>query len=369
MRVRPALLALLLALPAAAQQPAPPLGWDPARTRVFAAGVLEWESQAFSGFPKKDRRDVELVDALKAAGVPADRVTYLQDAAATREALERELLKALEGTRPGELFVFYYTGHGSQGEGGDASFAPRDGDPERPGSLWPVASVVDAIDAKGKADRVLLIADCCYSGALAAAAAKPGRRAAYAVLASSLRTNVSTGNWTFTECLLAGLRGDGRCDGDGDGLVELDELAAFTEARMAFVEEQLACALASPAFPPDAALARVTAPKAHPRVGEALEVEWKQRWYRAEVLAVDGERVRVRYIGFSADWDEWVPPARCRPFAPPAFAPGTKVQVEWKKTWYPATVKEGRRGLHLVHYDRFSDIWDEWVPPARIRAR
>lgn len=364
-----ALLLLLVLAPSLLAQEAAPLGWEPERTWVFAAGVLRWQSKDFSGFPVEGRRDVELVAALERAGVPRSHITWLKDEECTRARLQEGLEASLARTRPGDLFVFYYTGHGSQDRQARASFAPHDADSGRPATLWPVPGIVDAIDAKGRADRNLLLADCCYSGALADAVGEGKRRAAYAVLASSLRTSVSTGNWTFTECLLAALRGERRLDGDGDGLVELDELGRYAEEEMAWAEEQLSCARVTGGFARDAALARVvtSAPPA-PRVGERLLVESEGEWWRAVVLEANAEQVRVHYVGWDAKYDEWVGPARVKPFAWPAARPkGQKVQVEWDGKWYPAVVLEERLGLHKVHYDGHEDAWDEWVSADRIR--
>ncbi len=46
------------------------------------------------------------------------------------------------------------------------------------------------------------------------------------------------------------------------------------------------------------------------------------------------------------------------------------VDVEWRGRWYPATVLEQRGGSHyLVHYDGYSEEWDEVVTAERIRLR
>ena len=62
--MRPAFVVALvlgLASPLAAQdRPAPRLGWDPAHTWVFAAGVIEFQN-GLTGYAQQGRRDVELV--------------------------------------------------------------------------------------------------------------------------------------------------------------------------------------------------------------------------------------------------------------------------------------------------------------------
>lgn len=49
--------------------------------------------------------------------------------------------------------------------------------------------------------------------------------------------------------------------------------------------------------------------------------------------------------------------------------PGDRVEVEWKGSWFPATILERRGDRWLIHYDRFGDEWDETVDRERIRAR
>src|SRR5262245_15053022 len=67
------------------------LDWNPEHTWVFAVGILEWEhSEIYASFPAamKNRRDAQLVAYFKDAGVPADQIKYLQDAAATKDHIE-----------------------------------------------------------------------------------------------------------------------------------------------------------------------------------------------------------------------------------------------------------------------------------------
>jgi hypothetical protein len=59
--------------------------------------------------------------------------------------------------------------------------------------------------------------------------------------------------------------------------------------------------------------------------GSAVEIEWRGGWYAGRVLQDDapeegGRRYLVRYDGYSETWDEWVGPDRLRP-APAADSP------------------------------------------------
>ena len=108
-------------------------------------------------------------------------------------------------------------------------------------------------------------------------------------------------------------------------------------------------------------------------VGDKAEVLWKGTWYPAKVTRVNEDQTRcfIRYTGYGSEWDEWVGQERIRikDTATSPFAVGDAVEVKWKSSWYPASVLETKNGKYKIHYDGYSDSWDEWVGPSRIRAR
>ena len=50
-------------------------------------------------------------------------------------------------------------------------------------------------------------------------------------------------------------------------------------------------------------------------------------------------------------------------------AEGDLVEVEWRGSWWPATLLERRGARWLVHYDGYGKDWDEVVVIERIRHR
>lgn len=329
--------------------------WRPEKTWVFAVGVLEWkDSTMWSPFPKENRRDAELVEEFRKRGVPAERIVFLKDAEATRERIEKSLTELLAKTATGDTLFLYYAGHGSKDDSGVTYFANYDAGKDLQATAWSVPSIFDALDKKFNGSMSILTADCCYSGALVQEAER--RKRPWACLTSSLASAASTANWTFTECLLAGLRGDPLVDANGDGAIEFDELAKYTYAEMVFVEEQLALSRAV-----ELQLAKAER-RAQPRVGERVEALHKDAWSKAKILQVDGERIKVRFLdGVEA----WV--GKVRAFKPHEYKVGTAVEVEWNGKWYPAKILDVREGLHWIRYDGYSDVWDEWVSSKRIR--
>jgi hypothetical protein len=108
---------------------------------------------------------------------------------------------------------------------------------------------------------------------------------------------------------------------------------------------------------------------------EALwEVEWRGVWYPARILNTNQGLYLVTYVGYGAQWDEWVERKRIRGAnrAPAVPANGQlslvrALEVEWNGSWYLAELLEYRDGLSRIHYSGFGKEWDEWVAPNRVR--
>ena len=105
-------------------------------------------------------------------------------------------------------------------------------------------------------------------------------------------------------------------------------------------------------------------------------VLWKGRWYPARVLAASGGRWFIKYDGFSARWNEWVRRSRIRPYGYVRprprphygyYAPGQRVHVLWRGRWYPARVLYVNGNRYRIRYIGYGSNWDQWVGPSRIR--
>lgn len=305
-----AALLLLTAMPLSAF--ARDIDWQPQRTWVFVVGILEWkDSETFDSFPKEERRDKELVSFFRGQGVPDSQIIYLQDKQATTRRIQNALAAMLSKTKEGDTLFFYYTGHGFKDDEGRAYFASYDaGDEGNPG--WAVNSIPATIERGFKGERAFLAADCCYSGSLADAVRRRRKgEISYAVFTSSTSDEVSTSNWTFTETLLAGLRGSAFVDTNGDGEITLSELGREIEGDMSFAEEQDAAYTLTGEFQQQTILADA-APKADQNVGARVEVRSEGDWYKARIINSARGRYRVHYYGYEDSYDEWISPGQIR---------------------------------------------------------
>lgn len=353
---------------------AEPLGWTPRKTFVFAVGILEWKRKdLWDSFPEAvpHRRDAQFVRHFREAGVPADQIVYLQDGAATKHEIQHRFQKLLDETDQGDLLVFYFAGHGYRNAAtGKTWFANYDA-ADKNNSGWSVASIFAAIDQHFSGNRVLLVADCCHSGALYdEVLARGGDDVGFCALTSSYSHNTSTGAWTFTDSLLKALRGRAHIDYDHDGDVDLNETARFVEGEMAFVEEQKSMFVARGKLSGDTVVAR-TVGTAKPQSGFHCEALSEGKWYKAEILEFDAasQQYHVHYCGYDATWDEWLPKAKVRGYQPREFTVGTRVEGRSEGKWYPAKVLRGWYGLHLLHYDGYDATWDEWLGPNDVKLR
>jgi hypothetical protein len=344
----------------------PSLGWQPERTWLFAVGTLQWKHpDYFPPFPQQNRRDAALVEFFRAQGVPAAQITYLHDSQATTRRIQQAFEAQLAQARVEDLLVLYYCGHGGRTDDAAAYFASYDTDCER-NLGWLVGSIPATIARCFGGARVLLLADCCYSGSLAEASAQQAGLGAHACLTSSLASELSTGNWTFTEGLLAGLRGHAFVDADGNNQITLEELAAQMIDSMAFAEQQIATFAVGGGF--DARMVVATArTRPNPQVGRRVEALSEGEWYPAQIVDADGTQLQVHYYGYEASDDEWVCSERIRAVAHTSYPAGTAVEVKWKRGWYPATVLDSHSGIHHIQYDGYGPEWNEWVAPKRIR--
>jgi hypothetical protein len=332
--------------------------WEPSKTWVFAVGVLAYpDGQAW---PDEGRQDAVMIDQLQTCGVPKEQVLFIKDKKATLKETQKSFVDFLTKAPSDATLWFYFAGHGDKNKSGTGQFCLYD-------ENWAIPSMLSSIERYFKGQRALLFADCCYSGSLGMEAMLRAGRVACGALASSLSSTLSTGAWTFTECLIAGLRGEIQVDADGDGQVNFLELGRYAEREMAMNDDQLSTFVATNGFNPDLVLMSGIK-REDPRIGEYVDAKSKDgKYYPGRIDKVDGTKFFIKWAGYTADKNEWVESTNTRAYAPKQHAPGTKVSIEWEGEWYPAQVLTARYGMHLIHYNDFEDVWDEWVAPSRLK--
>ena len=333
--------------------------WEPQKTWVFAVGVLLYpDGQAW---PEAGRRDAVMIEQLKACGVPEAQIVFIKDKGATLKAVQKSFSEFLAKTPADATLWFYFAGHGDKNKSGTGQLSLYD-------ENWSIPLMLGAIERYFVGQQALLFADCCYSGSLGMEAMLRAGRVSCGALTSSLSSALSTGAWTFTECLISALKGEVQVDADGDGQLSFLELARFAEREMAMNDSQLSTFAAANGFDPSLVLMSGLK-KDNPRIGEYLDAKSKDgKFYTGRIEKVDGSKFFMKWVGYPDTQNEWVSSSDTRAYVPKQHAPGTKVKAEWEGKWYPAEVLTGRLGMHLIHYNGFEDFWDEWVSASRLKV-
>jgi len=196
---------------------------------------------------------------LHQVGVPKENLTLLTDDQATLVNLKRTLgteLKRKAGQK--DTVIIYFAGHGApeidstspDEDGLEKYLIPYDADPH---DLYTTALPIRDIESifqRLASERVIFIADACYSGAAGGRTfTTVSRRAVMSdafldrlargkgriVMTASKANEVSVeldslGHGVFTYYLLEGLRG--KADLDGDGLITADEIYAYVSKKV-----------------------------------------------------------------------------------------------------------------------------------------
>lgn len=348
-----------------------PLVWQPSRTRAVIAGVLRWEDPSVTSFSPVERKDAELAALLVARGVPKDRVQRLLDEEARGEAVLGAIASAARDAEPGSTLIVYYAGHGSRAESGEISLLGYDAGAEGRISMAAITRALEGF----RGERVWLMADCCHSGGLAeVAGALEARGVAAAAITSAEASNTSTANWTYTQALIDGLAGDGIGDHDGDGRIELGELASEVRGAMKHREKQRA-GVALGRVSAELALSEVSLPSPPqvgddaPRPGDYVEVPRRGGWVTARVREQRGGTLAVELYDYAVKSIEHVPVSAVRPLRYERYEPGARLRVSWGGKSWDAEVLRVEDDFHLITYPGWSSWWDEWIASDRVLGR
>jgi hypothetical protein len=350
--------------------------WEPAKTHAVIVGVLEWKS-GLTPYPKRHRKDQELRDLLVERGTPAENIQLLLDKDATLPKIRSAIEKTVNRAPAGSTLIVYYAGHGWD-SGGDYCFANYEVRPAKKETAWSLNEMGDTLAKNFKGQRTFLWADCCFSGGMEVVVdALAKRKIAAFDLTSASTANTSTSNWTFTQSIIDGLRGEPLVDLNGDGKITLGELNVEVREAMKHMEGQRHGFKAS-GLDEEYVLAKTkgSRPKAAGAKfapGAYVVAGGKQ----GRVVAVDGEKYTVQFYHYSDKVTETFAAkdlaASSRELAkvPARVDAGMKAdcEVEWKGDWYDAKVMKKEKDRWFIHYVGFNNSWDEWVTKERIKFK
>lgn len=351
-----------------APAPVAPLAGAPlftTTTHALVVGLLDFADPALTDFSTVDRRDVVVARTLVERGVPAANVVTLLDAQATRSAVRTALAAAADATPVGGTLVVYYAGHGTRTTEGDVAYLAYDTTASAPGpSGLSIAMLHDTLSPRLVGKRLLFLADCCHSGALGGLARSLSAEGVVAAsLTSADASNTSTGNWTYTQVLLEGLRGDACLDADADGSIGIAELDRAVKDAMRFRERQRSGSFLDAVDPVLAIGLRIGPPRTGAMAGRFALAPG------GEVVRVsrdDGTTAEVRAYDYARTRDSRVALASLHGIPATRYPVGAELVVEWGGRSWPAVVRESDGDFAFITYPGWPSYWDEWILEDRV---
>jgi hypothetical protein len=224
----------------------PKKDWNPAHAHVviLGLGLDEWADPDDPSW----KRHETLAALFRKAGVPESQVHFWLDDEGAGAKMKKRLPKILSNMEEDGVFVFYYAGHGDLDPEweNELYFCHPDGNDD----VLYGSELIDFLEEHFEGERAVIFADCCHSGWLARAVAALDTEAEYVALTSSTADVTSTGNWTFTDCLISALRGENGIDFDENGAITFHELARHVREQMQKVDRQPADFAHTSAFDP-----------------------------------------------------------------------------------------------------------------------
>jgi hypothetical protein len=338
---------------------------------------LEWKS-SLTPYSKKNRKDVELRDLLVKRGVPAENIETLLDQQATLTQIHETTARTVKRCPAGSTLIIYYAGHGWNA-GDDYFFANYDCVPSKRETSWSLKGLGETLAASFKGKRVFLFADCCFSGGLGIVVDRLAKADISACcLTSAGKANTSTSNWTFSQSIIDAFHGEPLVDHNGDGKITLGEMAAEVREAMRHMEGQLN-GFASKGIADDFVIGEATGPRppgsAKFPAGCYVETPAGSRDRHGRVVRVDGDQCTVQFYDYCVKRTVRFP---AKSLTLSTREPGKALEaldvgikpdcdVEWKGSWYPATVIKKEKDRWYIHYVGYEKSWDEWVDKDRIK--
>ncbi len=227
----------------------------PPRRFALVIGVGAYDDARIVDLPACERDATELAAVLRDPAVglfPADAVTVLTDQAVTRTSVVEALDGLARRAGPDDLVIVFFSGHGATDEKGRAYWIMRDTRIDQLRSTALAELEISELLAEIRTRRLVTIIDACYSAATAEvratksvpdlAAIHPAFRGEGRVgltgskgnqlsIVITDRNDPGFGHSAFTYHVIEGLRGHADARGNGDGIIELDELWSFVKDR------------------------------------------------------------------------------------------------------------------------------------------
>ena len=171
-------------------------------TNLLISGVLDYSScENTISFNSESRKDYELYKTLISKFKNIKYNKFIKEKDVNKDNFLKEFHEAMYNQNKEDLFIFYFTGHGSLSENYEPGLLMSNGD------IISKTEIKNIIKQNYQNQTIILLGDFCYSGLLADIAIELNNDGLNINAITSASSNLSTENWSYTQTLIDSFNG------------------------------------------------------------------------------------------------------------------------------------------------------------------
>ena len=377
-------------------------------TNIVLTGVLDYSScENIISFESDKRKDYELYKTLISKFINTKYTVFLKESDVNKKNVLQKIYEALHNQESKDLFIFYFTGHGILSDNGEPGLLMSDS------TIITKTELKNILQQNNKNQKMILFGDFCYSGLLADIARELNLEGLDINAITSASSNLSTGNWSYTQTLIDSFEGRSIIDKDNKGFINFIDIAKEVQNVMFNRERQKSDYYLLPNlenstisnakikimnntsnikydgwYSSNEGITRVTDFKddlfeveyynyntykfeflkeselspiqiADFEVGNHINVDCEEGTYKAMIIEVDRIFYKVSYVGWGSEWNEWITKHRING--------DEKVEIFLDDNWYPGEILQVKNNKFFIRYHEYDTCFDEWVDVTRIK--
>ena len=377
-------------------------------TNIVLTGVLDYSScENTISFESDRRKDYELYKTLISKFINTKYTVFIKESDVNKKNVLQKIYEALHNQESKDLFIFYFTGHGILSDNGEPGLLMSDS------SIITKTELKNILQQNNKNQKMILFGDFCYSGLLADIARELNLEGLDINAITSASSNLSTGNWSYTQTLIDSFEGRSIIDKDNKGFINFIDIAKEVQNVMFNRERQKSDYYLLPNlenstisnakikimnntsnikydgwYSSNEGITRVTDFKddlfeveyynyntykfeflkeselstiqiADFEVGNHINVDCEEGTYKAMIIEVDRIFYKVSYEEWGPEWNEWITKHRING--------DEKVEIFLDDKWYPGEILQVKNNKFFIRYHEYDTCFDEWVDVTRIK--
>ena len=331
-------------------------------TNIVLSGVLDYSScDNITSFESDKRKDYELYKTLISKFINTKYTVFLKESDVNKKNVLQKIYAALNNQESKDLFIFYFTGHGILSNNGEPGLLMSDS------NIITKTELKNILQQNNKNQKMILFGDFCYSGLLADIARELNLEGLDINAITSASSNLSTGNWSYTQTLIDSFEGRSIIDKDNKGFINFIDIAKEVQNVMFNRERQKSDYY----LLTDLENSKISNAKIK-IMNNTSNIKY-DGWYSSKegitrVTDFKDDLLEVEYYNYNEYKFEFVKESKLSPIQIAEFETGSHINVDCEEGTYKAIIEEVDRIFYKVSYEDWGPEWNEWITKHRING-